>query len=104
MTALPEAVGQPASPAWDTQAACLGMDGELWFPAGYTTARDRMQAADAISICKVCPVARECLEDALAMERGNHKDGRHGIRGGLTPSSRFNVYRSRQRAGAQVAA
>ncbi|MCW2671020.1 MAG: whiB2 [Frankiales bacterium] len=56
---------------WHTQAACRGMDPELFYrPPG--------PAADAaLRVCADCPVHRQCAEDA--------KGEAFGIRGGRLP-------------------
>jgi len=41
--------------------------------------------------CAFCPVREECLTDAMALERGERRSDRHGLRGGLTPSERFRL-------------
>ena len=67
---------------WQDDAACLGMDTELWFPAGghpAGTALRRVQLA--VEICKSCPVRVECLTFAT-------RTGQRGIWGGLTEDQR----------------
>jgi WhiB family transcriptional regulator, redox-sensing transcriptional regulator len=49
--------------AWMQRAACLHHEPELFFPPG-PSAVDHIAQAQAI--CRGCPVARECLEVALA--------------------------------------
>jgi WhiB family transcriptional regulator, redox-sensing transcriptional regulator len=72
-----------AQMAWTTRAACLDMPLDLFFPSNsdpafYRTAR---------TICKSCPVRKECLELALDMENGLH----YGMFGGLTPDERRDL-------------
>jgi hypothetical protein len=97
VTTLTRPLGQPATPTWRAEAVCSGVDGDIWFPAGYLKAPDLAQAATAISICRTCPVQRACLEDALTHEAGAQANHRYGIRGGATPGERFNIYRARTR-------
>jgi hypothetical protein len=95
--------GRTATQTWRDIASCLGHDPELWFPYSYTNAHGMRQANTAKAICLSCPVRRECLEDALQSEGGSKTDGRDGIRGGLTPEERYNVYRVRYRLARAVA-
>lgn len=81
------------TPTWTTRAACLGHDGDTWFPVSYESAAGRQQTARAIDICNQCPVRNECLDDVLADEGGKRLEVRHGIRGGTTPQDRYNHYR-----------
>lgn len=99
MTTVAHRPGAPATPHWDTYAACLGRDAELWFPVSFQTAAGRDQVDDAKRICHSCLVQLACLEDALQREGTMKAESRDGIYGGLTPSERFNVYRARYRAG-----
>ena len=85
MTAAPRrsVVADPArDTAWTTQARCRKKDPELWFPVGYTTAKDRAQVEEAKAECRKCPVMAACLAWARAT---NQLDG---IYGGLTPAQR----------------
>lgn len=63
--------------AWVAQAACAGMNGDLWFlddqAGSYREAR---------TICATCPVRTDCLTYALT-HRINH-----GMWGGLNPIQR----------------
>jgi WhiB family redox-sensing transcriptional regulator len=64
------------NPAWAEDAACRGVDPDLFFP-------ERGGAVDAaLSTCAGCPVRAECLADALL--RGE----RHGIWGGTSERTR----------------
>ncbi len=66
------------TPDWYADAACRGMDPEIFFP---TTKR----AADrAKSICAGCEVRTQCLADAIESEAD-------GVRGGLTERERRRV-------------
>lgn len=63
-------------PAWPAQAACRGVDPDLFFP-------DRGGNVDAaLATCAGCPVRATCLADALL--RGE----RHGIWGGTSERTR----------------
>ena len=63
-------------PSWRLQAACRGVDPELFFPS------PRQRAAAARAICDGCPVRGECL--AFALEAGIDD----GVFGGLTRDER----------------
>ena len=70
-----------ASSAWVAQAACAGMDAELFFP-------DQGQsAAEAKAVCRGCPVRFECREHA--MRNGE----RFGVWGGLSERDRRRMRR-----------
>lgn len=63
-------------PSWRLSAACRGVDVEVFFPdspSGYAPAKE---------VCGGCPVADECLDEAL----GGQVE--HGVWGGLTPAER----------------
>lgn len=75
---------------WRDQAACLGLDTELFFPTGATgRALDQIEQAKAVCVC--CPVAPECLEWALETSQDA------GVWGGLSEEERRTLRRSRQR-------
>lgn len=73
--------------SWHAQAACRGVDVDLFFP---TAAQEGAEAAKAI--CEGCPVRVECLEAAL--ERREE----HGVWGGTTVEERTRIRRQRARA------
>lgn len=87
--------------SWRLDAACRGVDSEVFFPAR----GDREAETAAKTICAQCPVIRECLDFALdnreplgiwagtsARERGRLLERRLTIRTG-------NHGRRRRRAG-----
>jgi WhiB family transcriptional regulator, redox-sensing transcriptional regulator len=76
---------------WQTEAACLPADPDLFFPISATGPAEK-QIARAKRICAGCAVRRECLEFALA------HDQMYGIWGGTTPDERRRVRRRRRRA------
>lgn len=53
-------------PEWHAQALCNGMSPDIWFPSAATTATRRDATAEARSICRQCPVRRQCADDAKA--------------------------------------
>lgn len=73
--------------SWVNQAVCR-LDPELWFPDGYATIADRLQAEEAKTLCLTCPVMPQCLAHAMEREAGNPAYLRHGVWGGKTPQER----------------
>lgn len=64
---------------WYREGACLGVDPEVFHPG-------RGQSTDeAKQVCQTCPVAQECLIDALCQPQT------HGVRGGLSEKERSAV-------------
>lgn len=63
--------------AWWLEAACRGMDPNVFFTESKT------KVAKAKAICAECPVREDCLADALEMPEHLQE---YGIRAGLTPS------------------
>jgi WhiB family redox-sensing transcriptional regulator len=70
-------------PLWQTEAACRGLDPDLFFPVWGAS------ATEAKAVCATCPVAAECLEFALA--NGEH----FGIWGGVPERQRRTMRRDR---------
>jgi WhiB family redox-sensing transcriptional regulator len=72
---------------WQTHAACLGIDPDLFFPeqgeAGST-------ATHAKQVCAGCEVRTECLDYAAANAE------QYGIWGGLSPRERQGLRTGRQ--------
>lgn len=73
-------------PDWRLEAACRGMDANVFFPDS------EEDAGPARAVCAGCPVRDECLEFALATRQMD------GIWGGLTETERRRVRRRRQEA------
>ena len=65
---------------WRNNAACLGMDTNVFFPERGDVVAVRLAQAT----CAACPVRDECLADAVATD--DH--GGFGIRGGVGPKQR----------------
>jgi WhiB family redox-sensing transcriptional regulator len=63
---------------WRDRALCYGADPEIFFPP---TIGGKKVAAEALKICRSCPVRIECLKYAL-----RHKA--HGVWGGTTQRQR----------------
>ncbi|MHB2024361.1 MAG: WhiB family transcriptional regulator [Mycobacteriales bacterium] len=64
---------------WQEQAACNGMDVELFYPV---TSDLTPSTRQALRICAGCPVREICLAEARS--RGE----RYGIWGGMLPEQR----------------
>jgi WhiB family redox-sensing transcriptional regulator len=77
------------SGGWIRQALCGSgeWDPDLWFPERHDSP---VKAAQAIRVCKRCPVRMQCLADSL-----ERKDIR-GIRGGLSGNRRSRMLRRRR--------
>lgn len=70
---------------WAGWAACAGSPTHLFYP------RKHIKAAEAKAICARCPVASQCLEEAL--DRGDQ----YGIWGGMSVEERKAYKRERNR-------
>lgn len=70
---------------WRTEAACLGEDRELFYPA------PGANAPEARAICEGCPVRWECLEDSLQET--------FGFWGATSPSERDQMRRGMRARG-----
>jgi Transcription factor WhiB len=81
---------------WRTQAACLGVDPELFFPIAGAGPVDDTQVGAAKRVCRRCPVVAECLAEALARIP-------YGIAGGLTEDERRIVHRLRRHSDVAAA-
>lgn len=82
----------PAQPQdWMAQALCAEIDPELWYP----DPGDSHAAAQAVAVCRTCPVRADCLDYAMATEV---QGGRHGVWGGLTPTARNRLHHRRKDA------
>ncbi|MGL5934472.1 MAG: WhiB family transcriptional regulator, partial [Cetobacterium sp.] len=71
---------------WRAQAACLGLNPELWFAE-----RGDQPAREAKRICYDCPVREPCTEYAVTARE------EHGIWGGLTPRELRRLRTARRR-------
>lgn len=78
---------------WRERGACREVDPELFFPVGTNPG----QVARAVSVCRRCDVAAECLEWAMA------HDVQFGVWGGLGEQEREHLARRRRRALPQSA-
>ncbi|TFV32271.1 WhiB family transcriptional regulator [Streptomyces sp. T1317-0309] len=76
-----------------TDAACFGMDTNMWYPEDHDDRSTVVEAA-AKAICAHCPIQTQCLDTAMAEEGGMGAAGRYGIRGGLNGEQRRNRYKT----------
>ena len=76
---------------WRDEAECLRIDPELFFPVG-TSGPALVQAQEAKSVCRRCPVLVECLQWAL--DSGEET----GIWGGTDEHERNLIRRRGSRA------
>ena len=76
-----------------SEARCADgtLDPDEWFPVSADAEAARREAADAIAVCRACPVRDACLE--LSMR--HWRIGQHGVWGGLVPAERSAVRRQR---------
>lgn len=84
--------GKPT--AWMAEAACAGMDSDLFFAELARGYNARHAYTTAIETCQRCPVRQAC-EDFAQTEPVE----RHGVWGGLTPEQRRRA-RGGKRRGA----
>ena len=75
------------SPEWMEDGLCAQADPDAWFP------EPGGNPEGAKSICRTCPVARECLEYAL-------RNKEHGVWGATTEHERAAILRARKRGRA----
>ena len=78
---------------WRDQAVCRDEDPELFFPEGFKSPQNLLQAEDARVVCRRCPVRAACLADAMRREGAQGAGYRNGVVGGLLPSERHKLYR-----------
>lgn len=93
-TPIENGATRQVEPEWQEYASCIGKPPEWWFP-------DRgADATHAYSlgreVCSRCPVAEDCLEDALA-----HRE-HHGVWGGMSPRERRALLRERRQGGRAI--
>lgn len=90
--------GSAATTDWRHNGACASHPNpNLWHPTGKPGARS-LQAEEAKTICRQCPVIEQCAAWALATRQN------HGIYGGFDGNERRAILRRRQRAAAKEAA
>lgn len=94
---LPDSVKGTPVTAWMTLAPCRGAAGALFAPPAPGT-RAQTSRDKALTICRRCPVQRECLETALA----NPAKVWNRVAGGLTHTQRVHVAAARERADTRL--
>lgn len=70
--------------SWRADAACSGVDSDVFFPA---SEEDEQAVAQAKAICAECPVREACLQYALATNQSA------GVWGGLDAGDRRRMRR-----------
>ena len=70
--------------SWREQAACSGVDSDIFFPASED---DEQAVTQAKAICEECPVREACLQYALATNQSA------GVWGGLDAGDRRRMRR-----------
>jgi hypothetical protein len=73
------------------QARCAdsGLDADQWFPVSASAESAEGEAADALAVCRSCPVRSLCLALSLL-----HWDvGQYGVWGGLVAADRARLRR-----------
>ena len=73
---------------WMVQAACIDSP-DLFHPTVDVHSTYQL----ARRYCMSCPVAADCLNDAMDAEGDLPGSVRHGMRGGLTPDQRADLHR-----------
>ena len=71
---------------WYDRARCKGMDSEIFFPDIPVGLNHRGVFDEAVKVCGLCSVRRECL--TLAMQAETNDIRRYGVFGGKTPRQR----------------
>lgn len=89
MVRLPAAVVENYE--WQKDAACIGMDQELFFHPWNDTPRNRMhRERNAKAICAGCIVKTECLDWSLRVQEP------YGIWGGIGEDERREMLKRRR--------
>lgn len=78
---------------WMQDAACTGMDVELFFPVSGPPS-DEARAA-----CRTCPVIVDCYRHIMTLERGYGEGARYGFFAGLTGPERWRRDPERRPSG-----
>jgi WhiB family redox-sensing transcriptional regulator len=74
--------------SWRDQAACRGLDPDIFYPV----TDDEADAAEAQAVCARCPVREPCGEYALSSRE------KLGVWGGLTERDRRRIVRHRRKS------
>jgi hypothetical protein len=92
--------GEGPRPDWQTQAACRGYSVDYEDPWD-ADPKTKKPSDIAASICKQCPVRRECLLEGFRSDSLNAGDA-YMVWGGLAPAQRRALARLRYRVGCPV--
>lgn len=84
----PRTKPRPANGRWYDESRC-GQLGATWV----AEAEGHHDIELARKFCARCYVARDCLLAALAEENGQSHRDRHGVRGGLSRTQRYELQR-----------
>jgi hypothetical protein len=85
-------------PAWQDSASCIGPEHDDHRDLWYAPDSDHKGVAHAVSICKQCPVVKECAAAAFASGE------KFGIWGGMTARQRKLALRRATKARARAKA
>jgi WhiB family redox-sensing transcriptional regulator len=85
------------NPLWHLDAACIGVDPEIFYPLDL--APDSAGVAVAKRICGGCPVRAQCLAEVMAAEDPAR---RWGISGGTTPAERAALFAAQRTSAVPV--
>ena len=78
---------------WMEDAACRGVDTELFYPTAYRTGISRRDhESPALNVCQGCEVRTTCLEEALT-----HNPPEQGVWGGMSEQDRADMRAARKR-------
>ena len=78
------------TPEWFSEAACRGLEVELFLGVDdETPSQRRTRQNEAVRVCAQCPVRGRCLELALTSNE------RYGVWGGTTEAERQRLIRER---------
>ena len=84
---------------WTDRAACAGLDPSRFFEDIWPEDEEGVSTFQAPaferarSVCAACPVRVPCYADAMVEEAGSAQSRRFGMRGGVTPSQRYSIWR-----------
>ena len=78
---------------WQDDAACSGMDTNLFYPPDYKDGRGKTKRPpiEVLEACMRCPVTDHCLNEAVS------RDDPYGVWGGTTARQR-KLYRPAERS------
>ena len=78
---------------WREDAACRGIDTDLFYPSAYGTGIPRKDhESSPLAVCRRCDVRTRCLEEALT-----HNPPEQGLWGGMSEQDRADMRAARKR-------